>query len=267
VFQIGLLTDPGAGDIGWSRVPLAELHADHARDVLDGAGVDIRTSAPVERIEVGRGRVVVTTAGEAVEAGAAVVAVAHEAAAGLLDGTVAAAESWHSLGSSPIVNIHLVYDRRVIDEEIVAAVDSPLQFVFDRSASSGLETDGGDDGPQCLAMSISAATRWLTTPADELVAMAGSEMSRLFPAAAGAKVVDSVVIRERSATFAGRPGTRRLRPGALSGVPRLYLAGAWTDTGWPATMEGAVRSGIAAARAVISDQRTAVGSDPEEVLA
>jgi uncharacterized protein with NAD-binding domain and iron-sulfur cluster len=158
-----------------------------------------------------------------------------------------------------------VYDRPVIDEEFLAVVDSPLQFVFDRTASSGL----GDRarGEQCLAVSLSAATAWIAAPADALAAMANDELARLFPAAAAASLLDSVVVRERAATFAGRPGTRRLRPGPVSGVRGVYVAGAWTDTGWPATMEGAVRSGVAAAEALVGGRHGAVVPHPEEVLA
>ena len=89
---------------------------------------------------------------------------------------------------------------------------------------------------------------------------------RLLPAAADAEVLDFTVTREPRATFRARPGTRRLRPPQRTEVPGLYLAGAWTDTGWPATMEGAVRSGLIAARAALSD--LAVGAPAvEEALA
>ena len=104
--------------------------------------------------------------------------------------------------------MHLVYDRKVVDRELFAAVDSPLQFVFDRTSSCGL-----DGQQQCLAVSLSAATRWIAAPADaRLIAMATGEIARLFSDAAAGRVIDGVVIRERAATFAGRPGTAKLRP-------------------------------------------------------
>jgi squalene-associated FAD-dependent desaturase len=266
VFQIGLLTDAAASDIGWSRVPLSELHGDHAADALQRVGADVRTSAPVERLEPIGGRIAVTTATERLEADAVVVAVPHDAAAKLLTGVVDGAARWPELGTSPIVNVHLVYDRRVIDEEFLAVVDSPLQFVFDRTVTSGLRQSSNGER-QCLAVSLSAATNWIAAPADALTTMANDELRRLFPAATGARLLDTVVVRERAATFAGRPRTRRLRPGPVTGVPGLYVAGAWTDTGWPATMEGAVRSGVAAAEAVIGGGRSAAVPHPEEALA
>jgi squalene-associated FAD-dependent desaturase len=266
VFQIGLLTEAAASDIGWSRVPLSELHADHATAALRRVGADVRTSTPVERIEAIAGGIAVTTATERIDAGTVVVAVPHDAAAKLLDGVVEGAARWTELGSSPIVNVHLVYDRPLIDEPFLAAIDSPLQFVFDRTDTSGLG-ERSPSGQQCLAVSLSAATKWIAAPADVLAAMANAELSRLLPTAGSAHLLDSVVVRERSATFAGRPRSRRFRPGPVTAVPGLYVAGAWTDTGWPATMEGAVRSGVAAAEAVVGGRRSALVAHPEEALA
>jgi hypothetical protein len=153
--------------------------------------------------------------------------------------------SLSGLGSSPILNLHIVYDRRVLDYEFAAAVGSPVQYVFDRTQSSGL------DHGQCLAVSISAADGDAETGADELEARFTAALAELLPLARDANVERFVVTREHMATFRAAPGAGRLRPGARTAVPGLALAGAWTDTGWPATMEGAVRSGRAAARVVL----------------
>lgn len=265
VFKIGLLTEASAGDIGWARVPLSKLHAEPARAALERAGASVRTGAGADAVQVhedGGTLTVHVAGGEAFDADAAIVAVPHHSAARLLGevpGCSEQARTWADLGTSPIVNIHLVYDRRVMDEAFVAGVDTPLQFVFDRTASSGLREG------QCLAVSLSAADEWLGVPSDELVAMADAELRRLFPAGAGATRIDAVVTREQAATFRGVPGTQALRPGPRTAIPNLYLAGAWTDTGWPATMEGAVRSGLAAARALLAEHAPAPRS--QEVLA
>ncbi len=247
VFQIGLLTEARASDIGWSRVPLGSLHAEPSAAALERAGADVRTSVPVDAVEPVRGGVVVHAGRERLGADAVVVAVPHEAAAAVLPPGIEGAPRWSELGTSPILNIHLVYDRTVVPHELVAMVDSPLQFAFDRTDTSGL------DHGQCVAVSLSAASSWLATPADDLIAMTRAELARLFPEVGAAQLLDAVVIRERAATFAGRPGTGALRPAARTAVPGVYLAGAWTDTGWPATMEGAVRSGAAASRALLDD--------------
>jgi squalene-associated FAD-dependent desaturase len=262
VFQIGLLTDATAGDIGWSRGPLADLHAGPAEAALAHAGADVRTGAPVDGIDVEPGGVTVRTATDRLRADAVVVAVPPDAAAALVPG-VTGAPRWADLGTSPIVNVHLVYDREVVPHEIAAVVDSPLQFVFDRTAASGLGVGRG----QCLAVSLSAATRWVTTPSDQLVSMAERELARLFPETLAARRLDAVVIRERAATFRGSPGTAALRPSVRTDQNGVYLAGAWTATSWPATMEGAVRSGVSAARALLADRASAHSHPSEEVLA
>jgi uncharacterized protein with NAD-binding domain and iron-sulfur cluster len=151
---------------------------------------------------------------------------------------------WRQLGTSPIVNVHVIYDRRVTTLPFAAAVDSPVQWVFDRTAPAGLRTG------QYLAVSLSAADRYVDVPAAELRAEFLPALAELFPAVRGAGVTDFFVTRERRATLRQVPGCERLRPPAATALPGLVLAGAWTDTGWPDTMEGAVRSGLNAARAL-----------------
>jgi monoamine oxidase len=149
---------------------------------------------------------------------------------------------WLQIGTSPIVNVHVVYDRRVTRLPFAAAVDSPVQWVFDRTGPSGLR-----DG-QYLAVSLSAADAYADVPAADLREQFLPALAELFPAAAQARVVDYFVTRERRATMRQVPGVGRLRPGAATATAGLVLAGAWTDTGWPDTMEGAVRSGLHAVR-------------------
>ena len=151
-------------------------------------------------------------------------------------------EQWRELATSPIVNVHVIYDRRVTRLPFAAAVDSPVQWVFDRTGSSGLRSG------QYLAVSLSAADGYVDVPASALRERFLPAMADLFPAARDARVTDFFVTRERRATLRQVPGCERLRPGAATALPGLVLAGAWTDTGWPDTMEGAVRSGLNAAR-------------------
>jgi uncharacterized protein with NAD-binding domain and iron-sulfur cluster len=150
-----------------------------------------------------------------------------------------------SLGGSAIVNVHVVYDRRVTDLPFAAAVDSPVQWFFDRTESSGLA--GTTPGEQYLAITVSAADGVIDTPTRALLDQHIAALARLLPAAARADVVDAFVTRERRATFRQAPGSAAQRPGPDSGLPGIALAGAWTATGWPDTMESAVRSGLAAA--------------------
>jgi uncharacterized protein with NAD-binding domain and iron-sulfur cluster len=177
---------------------------------------------------------------------AVVVAVPHTAAAKLLPGLVDAA-ALEALGTSPIVNLHVHYDRRVLDEPFAAGVGTPVQFVFDRTASSGV-TAG-----QLIAVSLSGADAEIGEPVATLRERYLPALERLLPAARGATVRDFTDTREPRATFRAAPGHGRLRPGTRTAAPGVYLAGAWTDTGWPATMESAVLSGHAAADAALDD--------------
>jgi len=170
-------------------------------------------------------------------------------------------QRWAGLGASPIVNVHVIYDRPVMDLPFAAAIDSPVQWVFDRTRISGISTSHhGRPGHQYLAISLSAADQYADTPAARLREQFVPALADLFPAAHDANVAEFFVTRERRATFRQAPGTAALRPKAATQRPGLVLAGAWTDTGWPDTMEGAVRSGLAAAvelrRTVLSSAST-----------
>ena len=246
VFRVGLLDAADAGDVGYAREPLQRVHGDAALRALNDAGVQVRLGWRAERIEARDGLTVVG-GGERLDARAVVLAVPHERAGGLLPpGALRQVGDLERLGTSPIVNLHVVYDRPVLDFSFAAAVGSPVQFVFDRTTSSRLERG------QCLAVSLSAADPEVGATADQLRMRFVPALAELLPKAAGARVEQFVVTRERSATFRAAPGSGKLRPGPATAIPGLALAGAWTDTGWPATMEGAVRSGRAAARVALS---------------
>jgi len=246
VFQTGLLERADASDVGYARVPLQRLHGDAAERALAGAGVSLRAKARVSALLPSDTGVAVSWGGGTFAADAVILAVPHEDALELLPaGALPEAVQPEGLGTSPIVNLHVVYDRNVTDLSFAAGVGSPVQWVFDRTSSSGL-TAG-----QCLAVSLSGADAYISQSVEELRATFIPALAALFPAAREAEVVSFFVTREPRATFRGVPGTAAHRPGPATFVPGLYLAGAWTDTGWPATMEGAVRSGLAAARSAL----------------
>ncbi|MEU6865310.1 hydroxysqualene dehydroxylase HpnE [Streptomyces sp. NPDC046876] len=250
VFKTGLLSENGAADIGWARVPLGELHDTLARKALDAAGVrtELRTRVTSVSRTADGAAWQVATEGELLDADAVVLAVPQREAHGLLPpGALADPDKLLDIGTAPILNVHVVYDRKVLRQPFFAALGTPVQWVFDRTDSSGL-TDGG----QYLALSQSVAHDDIDEPVSVLREKYLPELRRLLPAARGAKVRDFFVTRERTATFAPTPGVGRLRPGARTDTPGLYLAGAWTATGWPATMESAVRSGLSAAHAALA---------------
>ncbi len=245
VFRVGLLGRADAGDLGYAREPLQAIHGDAALVVLQARGIDVRLGWRAQHIDLHSPRFSVAGPAESLEADAVVVAVPHDRAASLMPSGAGEAR-WPELGTSPIVNLHVVYDRPVLELEFAGVIRSPVQFVFDRTESSGLQRG------QCLAVSLSAADEEAGAPAEELRTRFESALAELLPAARQARIERFVVTREHAATFRAAPGARRLRPGARTDQPGLALAGAWTDTGWPATMEGAVRSGHAAAEAALS---------------
>jgi squalene-associated FAD-dependent desaturase len=254
VFQVGLLTDAGAADIGWSLVPLQRLHGDAAARKLAEAGVNVVLNATVETVRpTTTGWAVLARRRDAAEpaemsCGDVVMATPPAAAE-----RIAPPEAFHAspgwaaeLGSSPIINVHVVFDRKILDEPFLAGVGTPIQWVFDRTRQSGL-AEG-----QYLAVSVSAADDQNSLSVGQLRDQLLPHLFALLPEARDAQVLDFFVTREPHATFRPAPGTAALRPGAATKLPGLFVAGAWTDTGWPATMEGAVRSGDAAARAVLA---------------
>lgn len=250
VFQIGLLTDAKAADIGWSLVPLSKLHGEPARASLTEAGAQVLTNAKVTAIAPqGDQWLVRSRRGDHVF-DHVILAVPPEPAERLLPpGSVSLPRGFAArLGSSPIVNAHVVFDRRVMSSAFLAGIDTPIQWVFDRTSSSGLSRG------QYLAISLSAADELVDRTTAELRSLLVPALAELLPAVREASVTAFFVTRERHATFRPAPGTARLRPGATTAARGLYLAGAWTATGWPATMEGAVRSGHAAADALLSER-------------
>jgi squalene-associated FAD-dependent desaturase len=251
VFQVGMLKETSAGDIGWAVAPLSEIHDVAARRALDHAGVEVRMRSTASAItpEISAasdggyiGIHVNASDGFNVRADSVVLAVPPARAAMLLPPQAGVGSGFADrLGRSPIVNLHVVYDRRVLEHPFAAGVGTPVQWVFDRTAGSGLGHG------QYLAVSLSAADAELGVAPEELRDHYLPALADLLPAAREATVREFFVTREHSATFRAAPGARASRPPARTRVPGLVLAGAWTDTGWPATMEGAVRSGQTAA--------------------
>jgi squalene-associated FAD-dependent desaturase len=256
VFRTGLLDRADGGDIGWSAVPLRQLHAVNGAAALDRAGVELRLGTRVHQVAPATdGGWVVGTSDGPVAADGAIIAAPPEVTAELAPpGCVPPLEG---LGTSPIVNVHLVLDRPVIDVPLLACVDSPIQFLFDTTASSGTKSG------QCLAISLSAADGYIGLHPRQLVETFRQALDDLVPRARHAQLVDAAVSKEHGATFRAVPGTAALRPPARTAREGLALAGAWCDTGWPATMEGAVLSGQSAAQAVATD----VGNVPRSPVA
>jgi squalene-associated FAD-dependent desaturase len=274
VFRKGLLERADAGDIGFHHRPLSEIVGDPAERALRAADVQLRLgwrAGAVRRtatgFEVSRGgassgaaededereeesRVAVASGGaqdDGLSVEAVVVALPHARAARLIEPLdSAAAARAGKLCGEPIVNLHVVYDRVVCEQPFVAGVRTPVQYVFDRSDAGGV-----GEGRQYLAISLSGAEREMGMSVNALRERFVPALAELLPRARDARVEQFVATREHSATFRAAPGSAALRCGPRTAVPGLALAGAWTATGWPATLEGAVLSGHAAARCAL----------------
>jgi uncharacterized protein with NAD-binding domain and iron-sulfur cluster len=134
-----------------------------------------------------------------------------------------------------------------------ACVHSPVQFVFDRTDSAHFgDAEAAGAGEQCLSISLSAADAEVGRRPEDLISGYRGALAEVVPASRDAQLIDGVVSRERSATFRAVPGSASRRPAVTTSIDRVLVAGAWCDTGWPATMEGAVRSGAAAAAAALA---------------
>lgn len=242
VFRTGLLDHAAAADVGYSAAPLGDVHSVAARRALDAAGVELLLGHRVQSVEPGASVQAQGRSGvRAWDTDTVVLAVPPQAALAiapaLAQTSVARAAG---LGAAPIVNVHVVYDRTVTDLAFAAAVDSPVQWFFDRTAASGLRRG------QYLAITVSAADAVVDVPSQTLIRRFVAGLSQLLPNAAGAEVIDAFVTRERRATFRQGAGTAVMRPGCRSGLAGIWLAGSWTATGWPDTMESAVLSAITA---------------------
>jgi squalene-associated FAD-dependent desaturase len=252
VLRVGFLDRSNGADVGWSVVPLATLHGSNSERILREAQVEVLLNTSANSVSPKpQGGFSVHTASGVLDFDALIVATAPRVAAtlGALSGEYSLPER---LGTSPIVNIHFVLDRKVTDLAMAACLDSPIEFVFDRTDASGVSSG------QCLVISLSAADKYIGLGTSELVPMFFDALGQLFVRARDAELLSSVVTREHAATFRAIPGIESLRPRTTTAVPGLFLAGAWCDTGWPATMEGAVRSGNEAASGVLEHLQSQV---------
>jgi hydroxysqualene dehydroxylase len=227
--------------------PLHQMYAEPARDFIQARGGTVRLNA-LARVVVEHGVVRgVEVRGERIDAPHVVLTVPWFALRTVfgpapppeLEPVIAAASATDSM---PIVTVNLWYDRRVMDEVFVGLPGREMQWVFDKRLAFG-----GDASH--LSLVSSGATRLASLPADELTSLAAAEIEQALPRARRATLVRATVIREKRATFSLAPG-QPVRPGAGTLVEGLHLAGDWTDTGLPGTIESAVVSGHAAANRI-----------------
>jgi squalene-associated FAD-dependent desaturase len=230
--QTALLAGGGASDLLLPTAPLGEMHGDAAGVELGRRGAEISLGTRVASLDE-------------LDADGIVVAVPPSESARLLG------EPKRELEDSPIVSVHLLFDRRLMGSPLAALLGSDAHWLFDRGALTGHQPERG----QYITVVSSGVPELLELRGRGLIdRIAGQVTERL----GAAELLWSRVSKEPAATFAARPRAERLRPGATTGRPNVVRAGAWTDTGWPATMESAVRSGREAARVLTASVREKV---------
>jgi squalene-associated FAD-dependent desaturase len=239
--------------LGIPRVPLSDLY-DGCRAAIERQGGEVALRSPVRRVRIANGQVaaVEMDGGYEETADLYVLAVPQNAIAGVLPPELVEREplfaNLRNLRVSPITGVHLWFDRDVMSDPFLILLDRTTQWIFNKSRLY----NGPGDGSY-LQLVISASYDLLPRPRQEIINVCLTEIREVLPEASNAKLVKSTVIKEAAATFSPEPGSDRWRPPQRTPLPNLYLAGDWTATGWPATMEGAVRSGYRAAESILAD--------------
>lgn len=234
VFRLAFLAARDAYHMGVPRVPLGEMHSAAVLAAATGAEIHLRRKVAGLRLDGSRVRAWETEQGP-VEADAFISALPFEPLGRLLPDLL---EDWSAFEHSPIASIHFWFDRPVTALPHAVLLESPFQWFFSK------------DGGRYLQLVVSAARFLETWSRRQVVAQAAEDLRRYLPETAGARLLRAHVVKEMRATFSARPGLAGRRPQPETRFDNLFLAGDWTQTGWPSTMEGAARSGYRAAEAV-----------------
>jgi squalene-associated FAD-dependent desaturase len=234
VFLLGFLSNPEFYQMGIPAVPLANLYAAEAWKKL--GKVEILSRTPVQKILIENGAVrgLATTGGE-LRADFYVSAVPYDRIAALAPDLPLDVSAFEN---SPITGIHLWFDRPITDLPHATLLDRTIQWMFNKSEGRYIE------------LVVSASRSLVETKREDVIALAIGELAEFFPIVKQASLEKSHVVKEIRATFSAKPGLEAHRPQNRTSIGNLFLAGDWTRSGWPATMEGAVRSGYLAAEAV-----------------
>jgi squalene-associated FAD-dependent desaturase len=251
-----------ANRAGWRvqvpRVPPDELYGLRVEDWLRARGVEVRTSAAVRELQFTDGAAtgLVLRDGSQIGLDDVILAVPHYRVVSLLEQAPhvrSELSGIEHIETAPISSVHLWFDRSITDLPHAVLVGRLSQWLFNRSAIFGQRDDEQGHYYQVV---ISASRGVKARSQEETIQSVVAELARILPATSEARLLRARVVTEPRAVFAPTPGVDRLRPTQCTSMPNLFLAGDWTQTGWPSTMEGAVRSGYRAAECALSRHGT-----------
>jgi squalene-associated FAD-dependent desaturase len=248
VFRESFLKSAAAGRMGVPSVPLTNLY-NAAGEYIRARNGEIQLRSSVEYFRAADNGVALSAGSKELTFDYAVMAVPFDGLERMLP-RMPEAESLRAMlrqfESSPITGIHLWFDRQITDMDHAVLLDRTIQWMFHKSRLQERDEKEGS----YIELVVSSSKSLVEMPRNEVIDLALRELREFFPAARDAQLVKSTVIKEVHATYSPLPNVDKYRAGNVTAWPRVFLAGDWTTTAWPATMEGAVRSGYLAAQAL-----------------
>lgn len=255
VFRESFLLSPESGRMGIPSIPLSELY-NRAIDYIRQRGGEVCLRTMVDGMDRSEQRWTVNVSGRTFSSQSIILALSFEAMAKLLPSlpqNPAGEELARNLSQfeqSPITGIHLWFDREITNLDHAVLLDTTIQWMFNKSRLQPAHR--GAEGSY-LELVVSASKLLVPMTRQDIIDLALRELALFFPVAASATLLKAAVVKEVRATYSIRPQLDAIRPSTISPWPGIFLAGDWTATGWPATMEGAARSGYLAAEALAYD--------------
>jgi squalene-associated FAD-dependent desaturase len=268
VFRESFLNSAPAGALGLPALPLSDLYG-IAGDHIQRHGGCVQLRAAADACRPGQGHVRICAGGQETAFDYAVLAVSFNVLAGMLpedDPATPLRAMLDRFQTSPITGIHLWFDRQITDLPHAVLLDRTIQWMFHKSSfqfpiasfqninahssTGNWKPETGNSNGSYVELVVSSSTSLIEKSKQDILDLALRELTEFFSEVSNAKLLKSTVIKEVNATYSPLPGADSHRPSQTSPWPRVFLAGDWTATGWPATMEGAVRSGYLAAEAL-----------------
>ncbi len=259
VFRESFLKSARAGEMGVPTVPLSDLYR-IGGEYINARGGEVRLRASVDSMAITPEGVSIRTGDQTRAFDSAVLAVPYTTLAKLLPADAPAAKlsaQAAKFESSPITGIHLWFDRQITDLDHAVLLDRTIQWMFHKSRLLARHANNGaaagtaaNSNASYMELVVSSSKSLVEMSRQDIIDLALKELAEFFPQVREATLVKAAVIKEIHATYSAQPLSDQYRPGAVTGWPNVFLSGDWTATGWPATMEGAVRSGYKAAEAL-----------------